>query len=395
MTRREQVEKKSEKVAADNFELTLDNDGMKKKLKLSQENVRKVERELGQVQVEKEWLISQQKSSAGTSEKVGEIAMELEMVKVELEHLMNEEATDINEMLKVISNIQTCFVEECGDLMSRSRMTMTGSSPSLSRSGSTSSLASSMSCAPVQDVRALTQNFQGLLARATAEKSGMEREQEKLLTVNVELAMETKRLLERQKEWKEQEEGLVRANEEFVAEVERLYREEERWEEETLRLGQEREDLAVRLSREVEEAREQTETSRTQHVEEKKLLVDSVRVLSADNARLLEEREREKQLSSKSQTELQQEFQGEVTRLQATVSSLQTELELQAREEAESEVEKVSAELERMEEQVKEVKREQVRSGMETKVEQFRQRWNEEDKGGAGEGDGGSSPRSR
>jgi hypothetical protein len=153
--------------------------------------------------------------------------------------------------------------------------------------------------------------------------------------------------------------------------VERLYREEERWEEETLRLGQEREDLAVRLSREVEEAREQTETSRTQHVEEKKLLVDSVRVLSADNARLLEEREREKQLSSKSQTELQQEFQGEVTRLQATVSSLQTELELQAREEAESEVEKVSAELERMEEQVKEVKREQVRSGMETKVEQL------------------------
>ena len=33
----------------------------------------------------------------------------------------------------------------------------------------------------------------------------MEREQEKLLTVNVELALETKRLLEQQKEWEEQE----------------------------------------------------------------------------------------------------------------------------------------------------------------------------------------------
>ena len=36
-------------------------------------------------------------------------------------------------------------------------------------------------------------------------KVGLEREQEKLLTVNVELALETKRLLEQQKEWEEQE----------------------------------------------------------------------------------------------------------------------------------------------------------------------------------------------
>ena len=36
-------------------------------------------------------------------------------------------------------------------------------------------------------------------------KVGLEREQEKLLTVNVELALETKRLLQQQKEWEEQE----------------------------------------------------------------------------------------------------------------------------------------------------------------------------------------------
>ena len=39
----------------------------------------------------------------------------------------------------------------------------------------------------------------------TPMKVGLEREQEKLLTVNVELALETKRLLEQQKEWEEQE----------------------------------------------------------------------------------------------------------------------------------------------------------------------------------------------
>jgi hypothetical protein len=64
----------------------------------------------------------------------------------------------------------------------------------------------------VQEVRQLTANFQRLLQQATreikkltAEKVGLEREQEKLLTVNVELALETKRLLEQQKVWQEQE----------------------------------------------------------------------------------------------------------------------------------------------------------------------------------------------
>ena len=88
----------------------------------------------------------------------------------------------------------------------------------------------------VDQVRTLTTNFQRLLAQATKEikkltaekvttitkdiiiiitessqeanikpQVGLEREQEKLLTVNVELALETKRLLEQQKEWEEQE----------------------------------------------------------------------------------------------------------------------------------------------------------------------------------------------
>lgn len=96
--------------------------------------------------------------------------------------------------------------------MSSMSPAMSALSPALSRSGSTSSLASSLSCAPVQEVRSLTANFQRLLSQATreikkltAEKFGLEKEQERLLTVNVELAMETKKLLEQQKEWEEQE----------------------------------------------------------------------------------------------------------------------------------------------------------------------------------------------
>ena len=79
---------------------------------------------------------------------------------------------------------------------------------------------------PLLQVRSLTTNFQRLLTQATKEikkltqeKLGLEQEQvrshlkswvtptsqEKLLTVNVELALETKCLLEQQKEWGKQE----------------------------------------------------------------------------------------------------------------------------------------------------------------------------------------------
>merc|ERR1719500_594505 len=143
-TKLAQLEKRAEKLAAENFELTMDNEEMSKKMKVTQESLRKMEREVGQVQVEKEWLISQQKKAAGTSEKAGELATTLENTKVELreektkvknladwksqladknkelkeensrlvrrienlEHLMNEEQTDISEMLSVITNIQ-------------------------------------------------------------------------------------------------------------------------------------------------------------------------------------------------------------------------------------------------------------------------------------------------
>ena len=84
-------------------------------------------------------------------------------------------------------------------------------SPNLSRASSTLSLATSSyrSSSPVtvMDVRTLSNNFQKMLAQATQEikklnkqKTNLEKEQEKLLTVNIELATEAKRLVKEVKE---------------------------------------------------------------------------------------------------------------------------------------------------------------------------------------------------
>ena len=107
----------------------------------------------------------------------------------------------------------------CNPYLSKSVMDLVGSSspylsPSISRSGSTwscSIASSSVSTGTVtaMEIRTLSNNFQKLLKQATKEikklnieKAKLEQEQEKLLTTNVELAVETKQLLLNQKEWK-------------------------------------------------------------------------------------------------------------------------------------------------------------------------------------------------
>ena len=104
----------------------------------------------------------------------------------------------------------------CNPYLSKSVMDLVGSSslylsPSISRSGSTCSIASSSvstTTVTAMEIRTLTNNFQKLLKQATKEikklnneKAKLEQEQEKLLTTNVELAVETKQLLLNQKEW--------------------------------------------------------------------------------------------------------------------------------------------------------------------------------------------------
>ena len=106
-------------------------------------------------------------------------------------------------------------------LLHKSQVTMSlsskSSSPSISRASSTLSLASSSyrSSSPVtvMEVRTLTNNFQKMLAQATQEikklniqKTKLEKEQEKLLIVNIELATEAKRMVKENKDGKEEKE---------------------------------------------------------------------------------------------------------------------------------------------------------------------------------------------
>ena len=51
-TKLAQLEKRAEKLAAEKFELTMDNEEMSKKMKVTQESLRKMEREVGQAQVD-------------------------------------------------------------------------------------------------------------------------------------------------------------------------------------------------------------------------------------------------------------------------------------------------------------------------------------------------------
>merc|ERR1740124_1945907 len=103
-------------------------------------------------------------------------------------------------------------------------------SPNLSRASSSLSLSTSTcassSSVTVNDVRSLTANYQKMLEKATKEirkltiqKTNLEREQDNLLTVNIELAIEAKRLVKEVKAGLIEKKGLLAANEEFVAEV--------------------------------------------------------------------------------------------------------------------------------------------------------------------------------
>jgi len=142
--------------------------------------------------------------------------------------------------------------------------------PSISRSDSISSVASNFT-SPVTalEIRTLTNNFQKLLKQATREikklnleKSKLELEQEKLLTVNVDMAIETKKLLLNQKEWQKDKQDLIQANEEFASEVEKLYKAEVQQDidkEKMTKELKENQDKFVIDNRHLEAKREETE----------------------------------------------------------------------------------------------------------------------------------------
>ena len=90
------------------------------------------------------------------------------------------------------------------------------------------------------------------------------------------------------------------ANEEFSDEVKRLYCAEESWEQQSFKLKAESADLSKRLRSELKHVQENWGEEKAKFLKQENMLVESVRVLTFDNERLLKEREREHLNSSKS-----------------------------------------------------------------------------------------------
>ena len=107
--------------------------------------------------------------------------------------------------------------EKMMSMITGSSITQIKSSPHISRASSSLSLASSsLTSVGVEDVRHLSNNYEQLLQQATAsikklkrEKGSLEGEQDRLLTVNIELATEVKRLLQQDKENKSEREVII------------------------------------------------------------------------------------------------------------------------------------------------------------------------------------------
>ena len=92
----------------------------------------------------------------------------------------------------------------------------------------------------------------------------------------------------------------MKANEEFATEVTHLYEEEEKWREEKQKLEQSLADTKVELSNQVESLQLQWRQEREKMEGREENLLESVKMLSHDNARLIKEREEEQINQSKS-----------------------------------------------------------------------------------------------
>jgi len=251
-----------------------------------------------------------------------------------------------------------------------SEMKLNQSTESLSRCSSLASLAHSIYSSPVSvgEVRSLTDKYQKMLAQATQEikslnmqKTNLEVEQERLLTVNIELATEAKRLVSENKMWKAEQTNLIAANEEFSQEVKKLYREEELWEQETLRIKAEAKEISQKYEQDLKLTRYKFEEEKEKSVKQIENLLESVKVLTNDNARLLEERDKETLNSSKSHEDLKEDYNKKILKLETTIVSLKSELDTEQilKREVESQIQELSISLKKMEQQFRIAKQEQ------------------------------------
>merc|ERR1711936_240870 len=78
------LEQKSEKLGAENFEYSIENQELNKKLTSSLAAAKNLERELSQLKVENQWLVSSQKKSSSIEGKMEERSRELQELRGEL-----------------------------------------------------------------------------------------------------------------------------------------------------------------------------------------------------------------------------------------------------------------------------------------------------------------------
>ena len=90
------------------------------------------------------------------------------------------------------------------------------------------------------------------------------------------------------------------ANEEFASEVARLYEEEARWAEERAELTRETEAVTGELREQLRDGEEIWGEERRRMEDQERRLIESVKMLSGDNANLIREREEERATQSKS-----------------------------------------------------------------------------------------------
>ena len=92
----------------------------------------------------------------------------------------------------------------------------------------------------------------------------------------------------------------MKANEEFATEVTQLYEAEEKWAEERPELKNNLADTRESLSNQLESSHLQWRQERERLESREQKLLESVKILSHDNARLIKEREDEQITQSKS-----------------------------------------------------------------------------------------------
>ena len=78
------IEQKGEKVAAENFEYSIENEELNKKLQNNISSYKVLEKEMSQLKVENQWLATSQKKASSIEGKMEESAREIQELRKEL-----------------------------------------------------------------------------------------------------------------------------------------------------------------------------------------------------------------------------------------------------------------------------------------------------------------------